>query len=115
MLINEAFPSKYMRCSDLNGQRRKAIIKSVEVRDLGGNNRPEDVKPVLLFDGDVTPLALNKTNAMLIAASYGQDTTDWQGKLVVMKPDKTPFQGRIVDCIRVEVPQGNAQSNELPA
>lgn len=97
MDINSLFPSNYLKAADLKGAARQVTIESVAVEDMGQGEK----KPVLKFAGVPTGLVLNKTNAQMIAAHFGTETTSWTGKQIELYPDKVPFQGRIVDAIRV--------------
>ena len=60
---------------------------------------------VLKFQGETKGLVLNKTNASMIAHDYGREIDDWVGKTIECYKDAVPYQGRIVDAIRVRVPQ----------
>lgn len=96
--INEVFPSKYLKASDLQGRSIKVVIDRIEMEKLG-----DDKKPVVYFKGKLKGLALNKTNANLIAASYSPETNGWIGKEIKVYPGKVNFQGQMVDAIKVEV------------
>lgn len=109
MNIGEVFPSNYLKAADLKGKVVKVKIKAVTVEDIG-----DDKKPVIRFEGRDRGLALNKTNAGIIASAYGQETDNWNGKEIELRPDKTQFQGQLVDCIRVQVPLQAADDSEIP-
>lgn len=100
MKMSEAFPSKYLKAADLNGRAVRAIIDNCTYEDMGDGTS----KPVLSFRGQKKGLVLNKTNAAMIASSYGDDSDAWRGRELEIYPDKTSMQGRIVDCLRVRVP-----------
>ena len=104
MKFSEMYPSKYLKAADLNGNAVKAIIERVELQDVVGQGKERDYKPVLFFQGKQKAIVLNKTNAQAIVDAYGEDTDDWKAKEVEVFPDKTPFQGKVVDCIRVRKP-----------
>jgi hypothetical protein len=100
MNINGAFPSSYLKAADLQGKRVTASIDKVVMEDIGGEH-----KPVVKFQGKDRGIVLNKTNAQMIAEIAGTDETDdWKGVKVVLYPTKTDFQGKRVDCIRVDYP-----------
>ena len=99
MNINEAFPSKYIKATDLNGSAVKITIREVRIEDLGDEN-----KPVAYFENKTKGLVLNRTNWRMIAELHGDETEDWVGKPIEIYADKVPFQGRIVDAVRVRHP-----------
>ena len=43
MLIDQLFPSRYLRCADLNGQPARVIIDGLKREDIGGEfeGRPD--------------------------------------------------------------------------
>jgi hypothetical protein len=47
---------------------------------------------------------LNKTNADVIAYTFGDDTDHWVGRKIVLFATRTQFQGKLVPCVRVRVP-----------
>lgn len=96
MRISEAFPSKYMKATDLAGREWNLSMSHVSMEEIGG-----DQKPVLYFAGAEKGLVLNKINTEMIITMYGDETDTWQGQPLSIKPDKTQFNARIVDCIRV--------------
>lgn len=112
MDINQAFPTKYLKAADLQGREYNLRIKSVIIEDVGDG----DNKPVLYFEKTAKGVALNKTNAMAIAAAYGAETNAWIGQAVVVFPATTQFQGRTVDCIRLRphYPQANGVPGGAP-
>jgi hypothetical protein len=98
MDINAAFPSKYLKASDLQGRKIKCTIDRVEMAKMG-----DDTKPVLYFRGKDKGLVMNKTKAMTISAMCGADTEEWSGREIYIYPTKTSMQGQMVDAIGVEV------------
>ena len=103
MKVSQMFPSKYLAAADLQGHAVTVNISSVSIENVGREDKPEN-KPVLTFSGKEKGLVLNKTNTMVIADAYGDDTDDWVGKELQLYPDKTQFQGKLVDCLRVRTP-----------
>ncbi len=99
MKISKLFPSKFLKADDLDGHEVECAIHEIRVEDLTGDGRER--KPVLYFEGKDKGLVLNKTNSMVIAGSYGEDTDGWQGKPVVLYGTTTQFQGKLVPCIRI--------------
>ena len=100
MKIGVAFPGQYLKAADLQGKRVRVVIDKVEMEDIGG-----ETKPVLHFRGKSRGVVLNKTNANAIWGINGSDDTDdWPGTEIVLFPSKTDFQGKRVDCIRIDPP-----------
>lgn len=104
MDINSLFPSNYLKAADLQGQARRVTIASCAPEPLGQG----ETKPVLRFAGIPRGLVLNRTNAAVLAAALGTETTAWCGQPVELYPDVTMFQGRATPCIRVRVAAGAA-------
>ena len=98
--MNDFFDSKWLKVEDLGGREIPVVIARVEVQELG-----DERKPVMFFEGKKKGLALNKTNAGRIAKVHGNEMNAWAGKDVVLYPDETQFQGQLVPCIRLRVPQ----------
>jgi hypothetical protein len=100
MNINSAFPSKYLRASDLGAATPTVTIANVEMETVG-----EDRRIVVYFVGKDKGLVLNKTNANAIADILGsEDTDDWQQKKIKLVTAKVDFQGKRVLAIRIEEP-----------
>jgi len=102
MNINEQFPSKYLKASDLNGGKIVVTIKDCIVETLG-----DDRRPVLYFAGKEKGVVLNKTNATNLSEAFGPDTEDWTGKKVTLYVADVDFQGRSMEAIRIRKPREN--------
>ncbi len=98
--INEAFPSKWLRASDLKGQQPVVSIASVKFEAVGQN---KEMKAVVYFDGKEKGVVLNKTNANKITEIVGSALTeDWRGHQIRLYPTVTTFGGEEVECIRIK-------------
>jgi hypothetical protein len=95
MLIDQLYPSRFLRCSDLNGKPMCVTIAGLKREDVGG-----EAKVIVSFTNGVKALILNKTNAK-IAKVLGDETTGWRGKAITLVPAQVDFRGDIVDAIRV--------------
>ncbi len=111
MRISEAYPSKYFKAADLDGQDRTVTIRACVQEELGQGSEME-VKPVLYFSGGQKGLVLNKTNAQAIAEDYGDDTEAWTGRDIVLFVQKVTFQGKLTPAIRVRIQ--NAPQTVVP-
>jgi hypothetical protein len=109
MKISSAFPSNYLKASDLQDRNVMVKMDRVEVEKIG-----DDEKPVLYFVGKDKGMVLNKTNASNIAHVYGDDTVDWRDQELVLFSAMVDFQGKSVEAIRVRAPQPKDRRREDP-
>lgn len=100
MRVSDAFPSKYIAATDLDGKNLRVVISSVEIEKLG-----DDAKPIVYFQHQKKGMVLNKTNARKIADTYGDDMDDWIGRELILFPAMVDFKGDTVEAIRVRAPQ----------
>lgn len=105
MRISDAFPSKHLKASDLQGQRVRVMMNHVDIQKIGDDN-----KPVLYFQGKQKGLVLNKTNSNAIVSAYGDDTNSWTGQPIELFEAMVDFQGKTVPAIRISIPRQNTQA-----
>ena len=96
--VSEAFPSNYLKAADLNNRTIKVAINKIVFEEIGQN---KDRKPIVYFDKVQKGLVLNKTNAVEIAATHGDQMDGWSGKEIELFSQMVPFQGQNVAAIRV--------------
>lgn len=109
MHIDSAFPSKYLKASDLQGRNVTVKMGRVEQEKIG-----DDMKLILYFQGKEKGVVLNKTNANNVAAIYGGETEDWYGKGITLVEAMVDFQGKSVPAIRMRAPPRNAAPARQP-
>ena len=109
MRISDVFPSNYIKASDLNGRSPIVTISHIEFEKIGDNQ-----KPVVYFVGKEKGLVLNKTNANNIAMFHGDEMDDWKDKEIVLFPIMVEFQGKMVEAIRVRIPQAKDRAMRSP-
>lgn len=98
--INDAFPSNYLKASDLNGQQPVVTIDRVAFEAVG---REKEMKPILYFAGKEKGMVLNKTNSKNIANLVGSfETDDWVGFRVRLYATHVEFNGETVEAIRIK-------------
>ncbi len=102
MKMSEAFPSKFLKASDLQDQEHLLTIDRVEMDSVG---RDKEEKPILYFRKKQKGLVLNVTNTKTISKLYGDDSEEWAGKEIVAYPTETDYEGERVECIRVKAPK----------
>ena len=116
MKISDHYSSSYLKTEDFDKKGKEFTMLSVQMEEVGGEE-----KPVLYFDGIEEGFPLNKTNAEDITDMYGDDTEDWDGKLIVIYRDKTMYNGKRTDCLRVKAPReastgkGSGSGSRKPA
>jgi hypothetical protein len=109
MNIDSAFPSNYLKASDLADKAPVVTIDRVDVEPIG---RDKEIKPVIYFAGKEKGLVLNKTNAKKIAELTGsKDTEDWHGCQIRIYASQTEFAGEMVECVRVKAVGAAAQKS----
>ena len=101
---NELFPSRFLKCADLQGRAQTVIVERVDLEDVGD----EAQKPVAHFRKCGKGLVLNATNYDTIADAYGDETDNWPGKAIEVYPTRVPFKGKLTDAIRVRIPTATA-------
>jgi hypothetical protein len=104
--ISEVYAGQYIRAAELHGgKRRQAVIAAVEVAPIGqGDNASEKVVLSLKNRAGIAwprQLVLNKTNANLLAAAFGDDTKDWSGHALEVWAEPVMYQGKLVPGIKV--------------
>jgi hypothetical protein len=101
MNINDAFPSKYIKHSDLKGQPRTLTMSHVALEKFSGG----DEGVILHFSDATKGLVLKPTNKNAIVKAYGQETNGWKGKPLELYPAMTEFKGEMTECVRVRAPE----------
>jgi hypothetical protein len=109
--INDAFPSKYLKASDFEGDTPIVTIASIAFEEVG---KEKDVRPILYYEGEQKGIVLNKTNATNITKIYGSETNDWIGKKVQIGTAWVDFQGQSVEAIRIYPPKQQRSSPNAP-
>ena len=115
MNINDAFPSKYLKASDLPEEgSQQFTIERIEIEEVG---QEKTRKPVIYFEEDNKGLVCNKTNARTIAKVLGTEQfEEWAGKKINLYRAEVDFQGEMIEAIRVKlrVPKAKQDSDEIP-
>lgn len=111
--IQDAFPSNYLKASDLKGAQPVVTIDRVEFEPVG---RQKEMKPILYLVGKEKGIVLNKTNANNITGLAGTSETDeWRGVRIRLYATHVEFQGETVEAIRVKAaPPQAAMARQAP-
>lgn len=103
------------KCSEDGLFNTKMTIKDAKLEEIGQEQKEKKI--ILEFEEMDDRLALNKTNAKIIAESYGNDTDNWISKKIQLVKVKRQFQGNLVDAIQTvtvdggESPPSDSSSN----
>ena len=112
MNINSAFPSNYLKASDLGESQPIVTIDRVEIEPVG---RDKEMKPVVYFQGKTKGIVLNKTNAKKIAElASSPNTEDWRGVQIKLYATEVEFGGEHVEAIRVKAATNGAARRPAP-
>ena len=106
--INELFPSRFLKASDLAGQEREVTMVKLTEESV----TKDETKPALTLEGVAKMLVLNKTNAETISAAYGPETDAWMGRKIILFSAKVQGPNGLTDGIRCRVP---AEAGAAPA
>lgn len=107
--IDDFFPSRFLKASDLQGRDIKVFIDHVEAEDFENDGKTER-KPVVFFQGKEKGIVLNKTNAGAIAQAYGYDYTSWRGSQITLYTAMVDAWGETKEAIRVRVTAENMRA-----
>jgi hypothetical protein len=112
MDIMAAFPSKWMKAHDLNGDTTLTIKGFKQGDDYDDGNPSFEIR----FVENDKALGLNKTNASVIAELYGSNTDNWAGKRITLYPTRTQMGAKMVPCIRIheKVIEPNSPAGSAP-
>jgi hypothetical protein len=93
MNMREFAGDMYLKVDDLRRSGpKKVTIRSIEDGSFG--------KPVLKFN-DGTLLSVNATNTKALIRAYGEESDDWQGKVIELYIGPTQFNGVPQDSVLV--------------
>ena len=110
--INTMFPSKYLKAADLRGKSVTVTIDRV-VQEQVVEEEPD--KWIVYFsENRDRGMVLNKTNALMISSTYGDNSDLWIGKAVELYTEQVSFQGKIVPGLRVKPVAAQVQPNPAP-
>lgn len=100
--ISEEFGGEYITADklkknpELKGELEILMIKLEKFKD-----DPKE-KLNVIFSGRDESLILNKTNALIIAETLGDNTDEWTGSRITLKLGKTMFNNKLVDAVLVD-------------
>jgi hypothetical protein len=102
MNINDVYPSRWLKASDLSGDTT-VTIKSVKAESVGKGNDAKDNRAVAYFNELEKGCVLNVTNKNTIVNLYGLLTEQWIGKRITLFATEVDYQGSQILAIRVRM------------
>ena len=106
MKIDEIFAHR-LSASDLAAGPKAFVIKGWSMADFPKEGGGSEKKPEIAFEGTENTFICNPTNLNTIKSLYPcEDTDETIGKEIVLYKTKTPFGGKMVDCIRIKAEEG---------
>ena len=112
MNMNEMYPSRYLKATDLDAAT-VLTISNVVLEEVGQDKKK---MPVVFFKGMKKGLALNKTNATTITKLAGSpDTDSWIGTRITLFPTEVNFKSDLVPALRVSSTPPKTVAKAAPA
>jgi len=102
--VSEVYSGDYVTAGELQGKGRvPAVIAQASVESVGQDQVQKVVLSLASRAGQAWPrrLVLNKTNSLILASAYGDDTDGWLDRQVEVWAEPTQYQGRVVPGIRL--------------
>jgi hypothetical protein len=95
------FSAEYINGAELEGKKWTVTITAVKSITLEGENKKKSNKAVISFKEMDRGWVLAKTNAILIAGLFGDETKDWIGKRVTIHSETVQVGTDTAPGIRV--------------
>jgi hypothetical protein len=102
--ISDVYSGDYVTAAELAGKGRVvAQVTKAEIESVGHDQTNKVVLSLANRSGQPWPrkLVLNKTNSLILASAYGDDTDAWLNRQVEIWSEPTQYQGKIVQGIRL--------------
>ena len=99
VMLSELYPSKWLKAVDLNGADMCVGIHGLGKKEVGQDQEERVV--IEWIDKDVKPMILNKENATTIGKLYGEDTSKWRAREVLLYETTVSAFGKTHNVIRV--------------
>jgi hypothetical protein len=102
--VSETYAGAFVTGAELLGQRRQAVIHQASLEAVGQDGTPPKIVLDLVSkQGHAWPrrVVLNKTNALLLASAYGDETDEWTGKSIDIWGEMVMFKGKPTPGIKL--------------
>ena len=104
MKVNDMIPSKWLKAADIDGDVPVTIDRLAN-EEVG---KEDELRWVLYFREKEKGLVMNVTNLRALEAAYGDESDDWIGESITLFTMPVPFDGRIVQGVRLRANKSTA-------
>lgn len=104
--MDDVYGGDYLKAEDLPPNARVVVqVESVHIAEFSEEGKPKERKLALKFVGKEKRLALNVTNANMMAEISGsRDYDNWPGYSTILYRTMTDFGGKRVPALRLDHP-----------
>ena len=99
--FRDIYKTPFLSAKTLGKKVMTVVISAVYPETVGSGDKEARDKLIIEYDDGDGRIALNKTNAVALAAAYGRDYNEWLGKKVTVKVGKTSYMGSPCDGVFV--------------
>jgi len=101
MNANEMIPSKYLKQSDIDGEKL-VTVKSLKKVNVARDDEDPEYRWTIRFQEFEKAMVLNSTNIKRMAKALGDDTDSWIGGQVTLYVDPDiEYAGNVVGGLRI--------------
>ena len=98
MTIDQLFPSRWIKASDIGSTPRNATISKIDFEVVG---QDRERKAILSFQNTTKRLILNATNGRILSNLYGKELKNWTGKRITLYCAEVQYRGTPCLAIRI--------------
>lgn len=91
--VKDLYRPACLSAKNLKNKKIKGKIEAVYVETMGKGKDKEKDKLVIEIEQGETRIALNKTNAVVLAKAFGDDYSKWVGKPIIVQTMETTYMG----------------------
>lgn len=97
MSVKTIYGGQYFKAADIPDEGIVGRITGVRVGKVGESDATEKI--ILSLSGVDEEYACNKTNALVLAETFGDNEDEWLGRSIRLTRGRTFYKGSMVECI----------------
>ena len=101
MKVSEMYGGEYLAATDLSNGPVEGKIVACGTAVFQKGKKDESIKLAITVEGIVKQIAINKTSAKLCVAAWGDDSDDWLGQRVRVRPVEMMVADKLTQVIIV--------------